>query len=193
MSREIWPRIREELPEAEMYCYGAYLDKETSRLSDGANGFHVRGLAKDLSIMYKHRVCLAPLRFGAGIKGKILDSWWHGLPVCTTPIGAEGLCDDSSDDFGGLGEADTADKVAGDAVRLYKDRELWVDSQAYGFKIMRDKYDSDTNGESLNRLIEETYGRLHHEREADLIGSMLWHHTARSTEYFSKWIEAKNT
>ena len=41
--------------------------------------------------MQQYRVCLAPLRFGAGLKGKIVDSWAHGTPVCTTPIGAEGM------------------------------------------------------------------------------------------------------
>ena len=41
--------------------------------------------------MQQYRICLAPLRFGAGLKGKIVDSWAHGTPVCTTPIGAEGM------------------------------------------------------------------------------------------------------
>ena len=41
--------------------------------------------------MQQYRVCLAPLRFGAGLKGKIVDSWAHGMPVCTTPVGAEGM------------------------------------------------------------------------------------------------------
>lgn len=41
--------------------------------------------------MKKYRLCLAPLRFGAGLKGKIVDSWQYGLPVVTTRIGAEGM------------------------------------------------------------------------------------------------------
>ena len=56
-----------------------------------AAGRHVKGFAPSLDILHKYRVCLAPLRFGAGLKGKILDSWAHGLPVCTTPVGAEGM------------------------------------------------------------------------------------------------------
>ena len=35
--------------------------------------------------------CFAPLRFGAGLKGKVVEAWSHGTPVVTTPIGAEGL------------------------------------------------------------------------------------------------------
>lgn len=41
---------------------------------------------------------LAPLRYGAGIKGKIVDSWVNNLPVITTPIGAEGLFYESTDE-----------------------------------------------------------------------------------------------
>ncbi len=57
-----------------------------------AAGVYVKGFAASLDIMQQYRVCLAPLRYGAGLKGKIMDSWAHGLPVCTTPIGAEGMC-----------------------------------------------------------------------------------------------------
>ena len=56
-----------------------------------AAGVHVKGFAASLDIMQQYRVCLAPLRYGAGLKGKIMDSWAHGLPVCTTPVGAEGM------------------------------------------------------------------------------------------------------
>lgn len=40
---------------------------------------------------------LAPLRFGAGLKGKVVDAWAHGLPVCTTPVGAEGMFGEPDD------------------------------------------------------------------------------------------------
>ena len=44
-----------------------------------------------MQVMRSYRVLLAPLRYGAGLKGKIVDAWAHGLPVVTTPIGAEGM------------------------------------------------------------------------------------------------------
>lgn len=55
------------------------------------SGIHLKGHAPSLEVMRRYRVCVAPLRFGAGLKGKIVDSWRHGLPVATTPIGAEGM------------------------------------------------------------------------------------------------------
>lgn len=56
-----------------------------------AAGVHFKGFAPSLDLMLGYRVMLSPLRFGAGLKGKVVDSWWHGLPVCTTPVGAEGM------------------------------------------------------------------------------------------------------
>ncbi len=84
---------------------------------------------------------LAPLRFGAGLKGKIVDSWSHGLPVCTTPIGAEGMIPDAEGDrevrstsgaaeaggrqtgsWGGLWTATDATTFGANAAQLYKDQ-----------------------------------------------------------------------
>ena len=59
--------------------------------AEQAAGVHVKGFAPTLDILQQYKVCLAPLRYGAGLKGKIVDSWKHGLPVCTTPVGAEGM------------------------------------------------------------------------------------------------------
>lgn len=65
--------------------------------SDVENGFICKGLMKDITILSKYRAMLAPIRFGAGVKGKITDAWREHLPVVTTPIGAEGLFLESSD------------------------------------------------------------------------------------------------
>ena len=96
-------------------------------------------------------VSLAPLRFGAGIKGKILDSWHWGLPVVSTVIGSEGLgwingsesgdadvnCRGSAVEeqsaalstWGGIGDIYEEDALASGAVRLYSDEHLWKDCQ----------------------------------------------------------------
>jgi hypothetical protein len=48
------------------------------------------GHAPDVAVLRQYRLLLAPLRFGAGIKGKLLDAWAQGTPCVTTPLGAEG-------------------------------------------------------------------------------------------------------
>lgn len=51
----------------------------------------LKGHLNNIGALGKYRFQVAPLRFGAGVKGKITDGWLYGLPVLTTPIGAEGL------------------------------------------------------------------------------------------------------
>ncbi|GAB4821957.1 hypothetical protein N2152v2_009003 [Parachlorella kessleri] len=97
--RELWPRIRSQLagssggaPAPELHIYGAHAPANAQQLlHKPKEGVYFKGFAPSLDIMLRYRVSFAPLRFGAGLKGKVVDSWWHGLPVCTTPVGAEGM------------------------------------------------------------------------------------------------------
>ena len=98
---------------------------EAVQLSDAPPraGFVVKGPAKDqFRTLQKYRVLLAPLRFGAGIKGKIADSWWCGTPVVTTPIGAEGMgyARRMAEQWGGV-VGWTAEEMCHGAVDLYTD------------------------------------------------------------------------
>lgn len=78
-----------------------------------AAGVHIKGFAPSLDIMQQYRVCLAPIRFGAGLKGKIVDSWAHGLPVCTTPVGAEGMFPESDSTAEGFPVLETQVRPSG--------------------------------------------------------------------------------
>ena len=103
LSRTIWPQLRaafrarhpampvSALPE--MHVYGAYPDTTSAAQFDQpSEGFRVFGpIGNHLKKLSQYRALLAPLRFGAGVKGKIADAWLAGLPVVTTPIGAEGM------------------------------------------------------------------------------------------------------
>ena len=92
----LWPLVRQWLPASqqppELHIYGSYPPGSASqRFHRPREGIHLKGFAPSLDIMLSYRLLLAPLRFGAGLKGKVADSWWHGLPVVTTPVGAEGM------------------------------------------------------------------------------------------------------
>jgi glycosyltransferase involved in cell wall biosynthesis len=92
LKQEIWPLIRQSLPQAELHVYGAYMPPKAIALHKPAVGFHVMGRADSVSgLMQSARVVLAPLRFGAGIKTKIADAMLNGTPVASTAIGAEGI------------------------------------------------------------------------------------------------------
>ncbi|CAD8183465.1 unnamed protein product [Paramecium pentaurelia] len=94
LKDKIWPIIVKALPQAQLHIYGSNFPAEFK--TDEYNGFICKGLMKEIDILGKYRVMLAPLRFGAGVKGKITDAWREMLPVITTPIGAEGLFLESS-------------------------------------------------------------------------------------------------
>ncbi|PBP68360.1 glycosyltransferase, partial [Pseudomonas syringae] len=92
MKTTIWPLIRQQLPEAQLHIYGAYTPPKAAALHNAAQGFHVKHWAEDaLEVMSNARVCLAPLRFGACITGKLMDAMLCGTPSVTTPMGAEAM------------------------------------------------------------------------------------------------------
>ena len=81
LKQVIWPRVREQLPDAQLHIYGAYPPKKATDLHKPAEGFYVDGWATDVHrVLSRARVCLAPLRFGAGIKGKFTDAMLNGTP-----------------------------------------------------------------------------------------------------------------
>lgn len=94
---QLWPHIKKALSRqgdvnSECHIYGAYMDATMERLHNPSIGFHMKGRVDDVySTIAAYGVLLAPLRFGAGVKGKILDAISMELPVVTTPIGSEGL------------------------------------------------------------------------------------------------------
>ena len=94
---KLWPHINKALSgqgdaNRECHIYGAYMDATMGRLDDPSIGFHMKGRVDSVyATMAAYGVLLAPLRFGAGVKGKILDAISMELPVVTTPIGSEGL------------------------------------------------------------------------------------------------------
>lgn len=92
LKSTIWPLIRPRLPEAELHVYGAYANESVLQMHNPSEGFIVKGRAEHaLETIKNYRVLLAPLRFGAGIKGKLIDAMRTGTPSVTTRIGSEGL------------------------------------------------------------------------------------------------------
>ena len=203
LAKHVWPLIRDAQPEAVMHVYGAYPTQAIQQLHNPGAGFLVRGAAPSLDVLAKHRVLLAPLRFGAGIKGKIVDAWQYGLPVATTPIGCEGMVPAHNDSLPGTGVggvsdwggsvAATAADLARDAVHLHDDAEAWHRASNRGRALLRQLFDRDETLAAVQSAVDAARRNLAQQRHADFVGAMLWHHTARSTEYFSRWIELKET
>lgn len=190
LKHAIWPLVHAQLPQAQLHIYGAYPSPKAMQLHNPKQGFYVKGWAENaLDVMRRARVCIAPLRFGAGIKGKLMDAMRTGTPSVTTDIGAEAM-------NGGLPWAgligNSAADIAEVAVRLYLERDAWHQAQTRGFTILHEYFGRDDQPRRLLARVMQLQEDLARERQQNFIGAMLRHHSMKSTQYMSQWIEAKN-
>ncbi|MFK7896646.1 MAG: TIGR02450 family Trp-rich protein [Myxococcota bacterium] len=190
MAKDIWPRIRQQLPEARLLIAGAYPTDTQLALSNPEQGLIVEGRIEDAGAAFRQaRVCLAPLRFGAGLKGKLFDAMASGTPSVTTTLGAEGICGELP--FGGL-IADDAERIADAAVQLYAEEAAWRDAQRKGIQILTERFDRRAHETALLAAVEKLCTELTSRRQDNFTGAMLRDHFHKSTRYLSLWIEAKN-
>lgn len=188
--KQLWPHIRAQVPDAELHIYGAYTPPKATALHNQAEGFLIKDRAQDVFAVIKNaRVLLATLRFGAGIKGKLIDAMQMGTPSVTTAIGSEAMHD-------GLpwpgAVADTNDDLVHQAVTLYCDAKRWAQAQANIAPIMRQVFDQRLLTERLLNKVSDVYESLAEHRSGLFFNALLRHHTLRSTEFMSRWIALKN-
>ena len=188
--QKIWPLIRKQLPKAELHIYGSYPPPKATALNNPKTGFLIKGWADNaFDVMQSARVCLAPLRFGAGIKGKLLEAMIMQTPSVTTYIGAEGM----HNDLPWPGKiANTADDFANAAVEMYTNQSDFEQAQQDGNTLLNTLYDKAQLSTVLIKKIDSISSDLEAHREKNFTGQMLKHHTMRSTQYMSQWIAEKN-
>lgn len=188
--QQIWPLIRQQLPDARLHIYGAYPPKKAMALNNPESGFLVEGWAADAhEVLGMARVCLSPLRFGAGIKGKLVDAMLAGTPSVTTSIGAEGI----NGKYPWPGEiVNDMKSIAQAAVTLYSNEHLWQQSRLRIQPILQNRFHGTSLAKAVMQRIELIRNDLPQHRLNNFTGSMLRHHSMKSTLYMSKWIEAKN-
>jgi len=188
--QQIWPYIRKQLPLAELHIYGSYPPPKAMALHNPKIGFLIKGWAEDaLNVMEDARICLAPIRFGAGIKGKLLDAMIMQTPSITTSVGSEGMR--KSEPWGGA-VTDDVETFVEAAVKLYTDEEAWAEAQKNGTALLHAHYDAKKLGDSFIEKILSTEKNLTQHRLNNFTGAMLKHHSMMSTKYMSQWIEEKN-
>ncbi|MFO1350644.1 MAG: glycosyltransferase [Gammaproteobacteria bacterium] len=125
---EIWPMVAADLAEARLVVVGG--DAPSSLTALASERIMFTGAVPDIAPLFERvRVSIAPLRYGAGVKGKINTSMSYGVPVVATPMAAEGMA--LTDGVDVLIGADAA-AFAAAVVRLYRDGELWRRLSASG-------------------------------------------------------------
>jgi hypothetical protein len=190
LKQEVWPLVKRRLPEANLHIAGSYANQSQLAMNEPAQGFIVDGRIENSDTRFREsRICLAPLRFGAGLKGKLIDAMRNGTPSVTTGIGAEGISGDLP--WAGAVQEDAA-SLAQSAVRLYENKSEWEVAQNNGFKILGHRFDRRQHEPLLTEQIGLALEQIHSRRERNFTGSMLRDHHHRSTRYLSLWIEAKN-
>lgn len=190
LKKDIWPVIKKATPNAGLHIYGAYMPEKVKQLHQPKNGFIIKGRAENIiQTMQNYRVLLAPIPFGAGIKGKFVDAMQAGLPSVTTTIGAEDMTLDN-EWCGFVTDDDT--EFAHQSIVLYQDEKKWLNAQKIGEKIYEHKYQNNQFLDELTNKINRLKTHLSAHRQRHFVQQILHDNQHNALKYMSKWIEEKN-
>lgn len=188
LKTKVWPFLRKKLPDASLNIYGAYASQKVLQLENKGEKFFIKGRALSArETIAKHKVMLAPIQFGAGVKGKFIDAMQVGTPAVTTSIGAEAM--KGSLNWSGFIE-DNLETFVDKAVELYLKKDLWLAAQQNGIRIINERYSSLQFANNFISKVENL--DLNGHRQNNFFGQILNHHTVQSTKYMSLWIGEKN-
>ncbi|MEO0796756.1 MAG: glycosyltransferase [Verrucomicrobiota bacterium] len=150
LCEEIWPRCVELSPDLNLSIIGSGpLDEESIASTNNCKRV---GYIEDLpAYLQRLRLTVAPLRYGAGIKGKVLESIAKGTPVVGTDIASEGLNLDSGD---GILVANTTNTIANFIVRLHQEKDLWERTAMRGHQKLRHQFTQDHCKQTLLRIFD---------------------------------------
>lgn len=188
--KKCWKSIKKALPEAELHVYGAYVTEKANQLHHEKEGFLIKGRAESVGKVFdKARILLAPIPYGAGLKGKLLESMQMGLPNITTEMGAEAMHFDLEwNGFISKNETEFVEK----AIELYQNEALWNKKQQNGIDLVNQQFDKALYiSDFINKINYLLENRNMH-RTDNFLGQILTNQTLLSTKYMSKWIELKN-
>ena len=190
LKTKIWPLLSKKLPQAKLNIYGAYPSQKVFQLHNPKENFNIIGRAGNAEeTIAKHRVLIAPIQFGAGVKGKFIDAMHVGTPSVTTSIGAEAM--KGNLEWNGYVE-DDLELFVSKAVELYQDKNKWSIAQQNGVQIINKRYSKNKFQDEFIAQTDLIYKDLKAHRQQNFFGQLLNHHTAQSTKYLSLWIEEKN-
>ena len=160
------------------------------QLNNPKERFLIKGRANHAQqTMENYRLLLAPIQFGAGIKGKFVDAMQSGTPNVTTACGAEAM--QSGLSWNGF-IADSDEDFIAKAITLYKNEPIWDFAQKNGIELLNTNYNRARFKSDFFDFIEAIANYLDLHRQQNFFGQILQHHSNQSTKYMSLWIEQKN-
>ena len=148
--REIWPAFHARVPSAELILGGAQMPMQVEQLGT-AEGVRAIGYVDDLAALFNRiRLTVAPLRYGAGAKGKVVSSLCHGVPVLASQIAAEGIGLQDGRDI--LIARDQAQWVR-HLQSAYCDEAVWAGLSKGGLEAMRKSHTLEAGMETLKDIL----------------------------------------
>jgi glycosyltransferase involved in cell wall biosynthesis len=153
--KEILPLLTASIPDLKFIIAGSKPPQNIQKLT--SKNIVVTGFIKDLAPQFSDlRVFVSPLRYGAGVKGKIITSMSYGVPVVTTSVGAEGI---GLEDRQNALIVDDAKKFAEAVLELYRDEDLWNRLSQNSLKFIKDNFSTKSAEEKISSIIN--CNRLH--------------------------------
>lgn len=150
----VWPRVQAALPEISFHCIGQNPPASLRELAASRDGVHIHGHVPDITPwMLGARLAVAPLRFGAGVKGKVNLSMAHGQPVVATTCAAEGMHLQHGQD---VMIADAADAFAEAVIAAYTDQTLWERLAAGGQSNIQQHFSLDVARDAVRKALLPT-------------------------------------
>ncbi len=151
LVNEIYPLIKKEMKDVKIYIIGDNPPDFIKELN--SENIIITGYVNNLDEYYnKCRISIVPLRFGSGVKSKVLLSMGYGVPVVATSIGTEGLLLRNKEN---VMEADTAKDFSKAVLELYNNSDLWNKVSRNGFKIIENHFSFESVKNKLMALLGE--------------------------------------
>ena len=189
LKQHIWPVLSKQIPTTSLKIYGAYPPQKALELHKPSERFLVLGRAESAQeVIQNARVLLAPIPFGAGAKGKLLEAMCYGTPSVTSTIGAESMPGDLP--WNGT-VTDEDDAFVEAAVHLYQNEDHWRQAQENGMHLVNSRFDQNKFEQVFIDQINYVLQNLESHRATNFMGALLQHHSLQSTKYLAKWIEEK--
>ena len=163
-AHDIWPEFHSAVPDSALYIGGSQMSSEVAQLSD-LDGVQTLGYVPDLMAFYnKIRLTVAPLRYGAGAKGKVVSSLCYGVPVVASPIAAEGIEVEHGQDI--LIAENQAEWIQ-HLQSVYCDPDLWSTLSRGGIAAMQRNHSLMAGAMELSRILA-----LEHDEDEQLTAPM---------------------
>jgi GT2 family glycosyltransferase/glycosyltransferase involved in cell wall biosynthesis len=156
---KVLPLVQKTIPDVVLNIVGQAVPDTLKKMATKNIVFHGPVSAEALESFYREsKVFVSPHLYGSGLKGKIIMSMAHGLPVVVTSIGAEGIPSENGEN---LMIADDAESFAREVMRLYTDETLWQKISNGGRRLVREQYSSENLAKQINQSLENGFAAGH--------------------------------